>query len=200
MFFFEPLYSLLGALGLPLLVCALITIIILTERVFVLARCELCNQLEDRCQALLNAQTLDASPDNLAQKTQLSKFNGNPVLDDLINHWLSQQKRRLLSGLKCLQIIAICAPLLGLLGTVLGLMETFQALSQHRGPIEPALLAGGLGLAMKTTAAGLIIALPALAGFHLLHAWTDRLLQNFALHHNGKQLSDQGLVLDFKHD
>lgn len=90
--------------------------------------------------------------------------------------WLLQQQRALANGIRVLQIIALIAPLLGLLGTVIGLIQVFDTLGDHRGPIEPAMLAGGLGIAMKTTAAGLVIAVPALLGAHGFQLWVDRLI------------------------
>jgi biopolymer transport protein ExbB len=56
---------------------------------------------------------------------------------------------------------------------VIGLIDMFKNLATTLGGIEPALLADGLGLAMSTTAAGLIIALPAITGAQLLNMWAD---------------------------
>jgi biopolymer transport protein ExbB len=59
---------------------------------------------------------------------------------------------------------------------VIGLIQVFDDLGVHQGPIEPSMLAGGLGIAMKTTAAGLIIALPAVLGAHGFQLWVERLI------------------------
>ncbi|MGS0728478.1 MotA/TolQ/ExbB proton channel family protein, partial [Shewanella sp. 0m-11] len=75
---------------------------------------------------------------------------------------------------KILQIIGVISPMLGLLGTVLGLIEMFNQLGLSDGPVTPSQLASGLGLAMNTTAAGLIIALPAITMAHLFTIWADR--------------------------
>ena len=59
-------------------------------------------------------------------------------------------------------------PLLGLLGTVLGMIQAFQDLEMAQGAANAALLAGGIWQALLTTAAGLIVALPAAAAAALL--------------------------------
>lgn len=64
------------------------------------------------------------------------------------------------SGLKPLGLIAAIAPLLGLLGTVLGMIEAFQRLQQAGNKVDPSILSGGIWEALLTTAAGLIVAIP----------------------------------------
>ncbi len=72
-------------------------------------------------------------------------------------------------GLRPLAVIARIAPLLGLLGTVLGLVEAFIAFSAGGGPPDPALLADGIWQALLTTVAGLTVAIPAI----LAHEWCE---------------------------
>ena len=73
--------------------------------------------------------------------------------------------RRLLtearSGLRALELIATIAPLLGLLGTVLGMIAAFQALEATGNRADPSVLAGGIWEALLTTAAGMAVAIPA---------------------------------------
>ncbi|TCP42941.1 MotA/TolQ/ExbB proton channel family protein [Rhodovulum marinum] len=73
--------------------------------------------------------------------------------------------RRLLAeareGIRALELIAVIAPLLGLLGTVLGMIEAFQALESSGAAADPADLAGGIWEALLTTAAGMAVAIPA---------------------------------------
>lgn len=64
-----------------------------------------------------------------------------------------------------LAIIATVAPIVGLLGTVAGMIEAFHALA-FSGPVDPASLASGISKALVNTAAGLCVALPALAFYH----------------------------------
>jgi biopolymer transport protein ExbB len=64
-------------------------------------------------------------------------------------------------GLRALELIATIAPLIGLLGTVLGMIEAFQALQAAGNRADPAALAGGIWQALLTTAAGMAVAIPA---------------------------------------
>nr|WP_325252505.1 MotA/TolQ/ExbB proton channel family protein [Amylibacter sp.] len=65
------------------------------------------------------------------------------------------------AGLRVLELIATIAPLLGLLGTVLGMIAAFQALQDSGSRADPAILAGGIWEALLTTAAGMAVAIPA---------------------------------------
>ena len=76
-------------------------------------------------------------------------------------------------GLALLRLIAETAPLLGLLGTVLGMIDAFQQMQAAGERVEPGLLAGGIWEALLTTAAGLGVAIPAAA----LHTWLQRAVE-----------------------
>lgn len=65
------------------------------------------------------------------------------------------------AGLRALELIATTAPLLGLLGTVLGMIEAFQALQETGNRADAGALAGGIWEALLTTAAGMAVAIPA---------------------------------------
>lgn len=65
------------------------------------------------------------------------------------------------SGLRALDLVAVIAPLIGLLGTVLGMIGAFQALQDTGTQADPAVLAGGIWEALLTTAAGMTVAIPA---------------------------------------
>lgn len=67
---------------------------------------------------------------------------------------------RLESGFRLLDSVAQLAPLLGLFGTVLGMIEAFQALQNAGSQVDPSLLAGGIWVALLTTAVGLVVAMP----------------------------------------
>lgn len=71
--------------------------------------------------------------------------------------------------------IAAVSPLLGLLGTVTGMIRTFSALTAG-GAGDPAALAGGISEALITTAAGLMVAVPALIGYRYLRGRVDSLV------------------------
>ena len=74
------------------------------------------------------------------------------------------------SFLPGLDVIGTLSPLLGLLGTVLGMIEAFQAMEQAGNQVDPSVLSGGIWQALLTTAMGLGIALPVLA----IYNWLDR--------------------------
>ncbi|WOI55001.1 MotA/TolQ/ExbB proton channel family protein [Palleronia sp. LCG004] len=67
---------------------------------------------------------------------------------------------RLERGLRFLDAVAQLAPLLGLFGTVLGMIEAFQSLQEAGSQVDPSILAGGIWVALLTTAAGLAVAMP----------------------------------------
>lgn len=86
-----------------------------------------------------------------------------------------QEEQRLSRGLRPLATIAQTAPLLGLLGTVTGMIIAFAEISQQ-GTGNPAALADGIGQALVTTAAGLIVAIPTLIGQNYLASRVDAIL------------------------
>ncbi len=72
-------------------------------------------------------------------------------------------------GFRLLDSVAQLAPLLGLFGTVLGMIEAFQALQDAGTSVDPSLLAGGIWVALLTTAVGLGVAMPT----SLILSWLD---------------------------
>ena len=67
---------------------------------------------------------------------------------------------RLEKGFRLLDSVAQLAPLLGLFGTVLGMISAFQALQDAGSQVDPSILAGGIWVALLTTAVGLVVAMP----------------------------------------
>ncbi|MQQ09626.1 MotA/TolQ/ExbB proton channel family protein [Epibacterium sp. SM1979] len=78
-------------------------------------------------------------------------------------------------GLGALELISTIAPLLGLLGTVLGMIAAFQALQAAGSKADPALLAGGIWEALLTTAAGMAVAIPASAALTWFESVIERI-------------------------
>ena len=74
-----------------------------------------------------------------------------------------------------LHTIAVISPLLGLLGTVLGMIEVFSKIVET-GTKDPSILAGGISQALLTTAAGLSLAIPTLIFFNLISKKIDNLI------------------------
>ena len=79
-------------------------------------------------------------------------------------------------GLRALEVIATVAPLLGLLGTVLGMITAFQALQESGARADASVLAGGIWEALLTTAAGMAVAIPAAVAL----AWFESVIERVA--------------------
>lgn len=77
------------------------------------------------------------------------------------------------AGLRALELIATIAPLIGLLGTVLGMIAAFQALQASGNSADPSVLAGGIWEALLTTAAGMAVAIPASAALTWFESVAD---------------------------
>lgn len=75
--------------------------------------------------------------------------------------------------LRILEVIASLAPLLGLLGTVLGMIEAFKAMEAAGSQVNPAILSGGIWLALLTTAIGVAVAIPV----SIIHSWFERKIE-----------------------
>tara|TARA_R110002049_G_scaffold44333_6_gene130231 strand:- start:88429 stop:89079 length:651 start_codon:yes stop_codon:yes gene_type:complete len=71
-----------------------------------------------------------------------------------------QRFSQLERGLRLLDSVAQLAPLLGLFGTVLGMIDAFQSLQSAGTQVDPSILAGGIWVALLTTAVGLVVAMP----------------------------------------
>ncbi|USD59968.1 MotA/TolQ/ExbB proton channel family protein [Vibrio sp. SCSIO 43140] len=80
---------------------------------------------------------------------------------------IMDEQQHLERGLSMLKLLAALAPMLGLLGTVTGMIETFQVITQF-GNAEPRVMAGGISMALVTTVLGLITAMPLLLAHNLL--------------------------------
>ncbi|SLN16461.1 Biopolymer transport protein ExbB [Pseudooceanicola marinus] len=98
--------------------------------------------------------------------------------DEAAREETSRVARRLLAGqgsaLRALELISTIAPLLGLLGTVMGMISAFQALQEAGSRADPSMLAGGIWEALLTTAAGMAVAIPASAAL----TWFEAVLDN----------------------
>ena len=79
---------------------------------------------------------------------------------------------RMESGLNTIKIIASIAPLLGLLGTVIGILSAFRVIADA-GLSNPSLFAGGIAMALLTTVGGLIVAIPHFVGYNYLVSALD---------------------------
>lgn len=80
---------------------------------------------------------------------------------------------RLKSGIRFIGAVAALSPLMGLLGTVLGMIDAFRQMEAAGNQVDPAILSGGIWLALLTTAIGLVVAIPTTAA----QIWLNSVIQ-----------------------
>ena len=97
------------------------------------------------------------------------------IIRDVLQEAGRQEATRLTRRLGVLETVAAASPLLGLLGTVLGMIRVFATISAA-GLGNPETLSSGISEAMVTTAAGLIIGIPALVAYNGLNGRADRII------------------------
>lgn len=81
-------------------------------------------------------------------------------IEERIARDVTERFHDLQSGFRFLDAVAQVAPLLGLFGTVLGMIDAFRQLQTAGNAVDPSILAGGIWVALLTTAAGLAVAMP----------------------------------------
>src|SRR5690606_10699861 len=89
--------------------------------------------------------------------------------EQLVSASGSREIRRMERGTRAIAVIARLSPLMGLLGTVVGLVTAFRTVATVQGSPDASLLAGGIWQALLTTVAGLIVAIPAI----MSHEWLE---------------------------
>jgi biopolymer transport protein ExbB len=89
----------------------------------------------------------------------------------------AQETQRMEFGLRTLGILGNTAPLLGLLGTITGMIKAFMVIEQAGGKVDAQALAGGIWEAMITTGVGLAVAIPLLILLHFLEGGVERRAQ-----------------------
>ena len=100
---------------------------------------------------------------------------GRPAVEAAFQEASIQEEQSLVRGLRPLATIAQVAPMLGLLGTVTGMIIAFGEISRL-GTGDPSVVANGVGQALVTTAAGLIVAIPVIMGHSFLSSRVEAIL------------------------
>lgn len=115
---------------------------------------------------------------------------GRPMGDvqTAIENVANLEVSRLETGMPFLATIAGGAPMLGFLGTVLGMVQAFMNMASGGGAVDMAVLSGGMYTAMITTVAGLIVGIPAYFGYNYLVARVEKLV--FQLEANSMAFMD----------
>jgi len=107
-------------------------------------------------------------------KTKDVPLKDEHIIVELIKDEMAKRLFIVENGLGTVKIIASISPLLGLLGTVVGVLLAFDAISKS-GMNDPSAFAGGISMALITTVAGLIVAIPHYIGYNYLIGMLDSL-------------------------
>ena len=107
--------------------------------------------------------------------SNISKIDIEKEIDSLKN----KEFKQIYSFLPSLEVISQVSPLVGLLGTVLGMIDSFNELELGGSLVDPSILAGGIWTALLTTAMGLIVAIPALVSHYFLEKKINYLMDDF---------------------
>lgn len=89
-----------------------------------------------------------------------------------------REVRQLSANLRPMLVVSILSPLLGLLGTVWGMITAFRDLASSDGSPDPEVLASGISLALVTTAVGLAVAIPSQASYYWFKSRVDKFIRN----------------------
>jgi biopolymer transport protein ExbB len=176
-----------GWLMIPIFACSLISVSLILERFFSLRRARAYSKdLMDNIREILKHN-------RVAEATSLCEETGGPLAfilkAGLLKHGRARPEIReavedagllvipsLERYLSVLATIANIAPLLGLLGTVVGMTEAFMVIQSHGGSVTPGDLAGGIGTALLTTVWGLIVAIPTLVAYNYFVTSVDTMV------------------------
>ena len=175
-----------GPLMWPILLCSVIVVTIVLERLYHLRRAKVnMPNLLTRVKKLLRENKLEEaerlcrnSPGPIAHilATGIHLHNRPPEeRERMLVRYGSRELRRLEKNLGALGIIGHIAPLLGLLGTVTGMIRAFITIQELGGKVDASALAGGIWEALITTAAGLSVAVPALIFHHYFEGRVDNI-------------------------
>jgi len=175
-----------GLLMAPIILCAIIAMGVILERFWTLQQKRVIPEdLTSKVWGWVEKNALDqqqiqtlhqGSP--LGQILAAGLINRNrerAVMKDSIEDTGRHVVHELERYLDTLGTVAAISPLLGLLGTVIGMVKVFTAITTH-GVGNPTVLAGGIAEALITTAAGLTVAIPALIGYRYYRSRVDTLV------------------------
>lgn len=196
----------MGAVGWPLGLCSLLTLALICERLQVFLALPPMRQAAR--QAALSA-CRECDPQKCERLWRSGRRGWGQALGLLLQHWrlppsqredmlgcwLLEERQRFGRHLRILQLIGVLAPMLGLLGTVLGMVAMFADIAAVDQPVTPALLADGLWQALYTTVWGLCIAIPALTAGQGFALWAERYLEGVQALLNRCHLALDGLEL-----
>jgi biopolymer transport protein ExbB len=170
-----------------LLACGLLTFLVFVERLFNLHRAQIAADdflkgvynILNRDNTVEAAAICEEAPGPVARLALAAVLHHDDTLENVgraIEAAGLEEIPRMERGLGWLATLARIAPLIGLLGTVLGMMEMLLAANRNAPLVQSADLTGGLWLALSATALSLIIAILAYAGYNLLVSRVESIL------------------------
>jgi len=174
-----------GILVIPILLCSVIALAIFVERLiqYTLMRSRgagLAEKVADLLKSGNEQKALKLAQDSrspmgrvLVQAMDVKDMD-RELLETVIVNATDEEIRSLSSYVQALATIGNIAPILGLLGTVIGMIKAFMVIQQMGGKVNAAVLAGGIWEAMLTTALGLAVALPTMVAHSYLVARIDK--------------------------
>ena len=171
-----------GAIMYPIILCSIIAFAIILERLYYLRKMKIdtiafMNNIEGALKHNKVAEAVKICEDTEGPiaaivKAGILKYDRpRQEMREAIEDAGHQEVPRLEKHIKILATIAHISPLLGLLGTVTGMVKAFQVIQARTiglNPVSAGDLAGGIWEALLTTAAGLIVAIPTIAAYHYL--------------------------------
>jgi biopolymer transport protein ExbB len=174
-----------GVLVGPILFCSVLALAIFLERLIRFGRLKiggdgLVQKISQYVKAGEDHQAYEAATKShtpigriLAHAMEVKDQN-RATLETVIVHATDGEVRELSRYLQALATIGNIAPLLGLLGTVMGMIKAFMVIQEMGGKVNAAVLAGGIWEAMLTTALGLCVALPTMVAHSYLISRVDK--------------------------
>lgn len=127
-------------------------------------------------QLLKPTQLMDSNPLGRVLKAVSSGRMGLEQLELKVDESILKEVPKIERGQSIIKLLAAVAPLLGLLGTVIGMIATFQSITLF-GTSDPKLMAGGISQALMTTVLGLVVAIPLLFCHSYLSSRSRRITQ-----------------------
>lgn len=138
--------------------------------------------------------------DNLSCSLINSLASNDALRQDILKREGSRCMEKVEENLRGLSLVAHLSPLLGLLGTVTGLLASFQVIEKLEGLAQPAQLAAGIWESLLTTVVGLVIAIPCFAAYHGYENKADKIARRMSFmiselnEHFGKHGGDVALA------
>ncbi len=168
----------------PILLCSIISLTVILERLVFFRKTRLKNKnLPERALALIHAKkTGEALALCEAESSFLGRFlsvglkvaeRGEDEKQKILRRAGSRELEAGEKYLRVLSVIGNISTLLGLLGTVTGMVQTFMTIEKAGGMADVTILAGGIWEALLTTVAGLCVAIPTLVCFHYFESVVD---------------------------